>query len=332
MPANNGRATTARVHYSRPLTNVSVAFFQSADNFIAQQVFPRVPVQYRSDTYWKWPRDAWNRSDAAKRAPSTESAGTHYGIETDSYTCEVWALHADVSDMERANADPQHNLDATRARLITQQMMIRWEREWHSSFFAPLVWSNEITGVAASPTGNQTLQWDNDSSDPVEFLDEQKELMHTRTGGYSPNTLVLTMPTWRALKNHPLVRDRINFASGDSAAKTVTKQAFASLIEVDRVLVSQAVHNTANEGGTETNAFIGGKHALLCYAAPSPALQEPSAGYTFVWNGIPGGIEGFSTKTFRMEEIESDRIETQAAWGHKLVADEMATFLEDIVS
>jgi hypothetical protein len=105
------------------------------------------------------------------------------------------------------------------------------------------------------------------------------------------------------------------------------------LFEIDEILVSDAIENTAAEGATAAHSFILGKHALLCYAAPSPGLQTPTAGYTFSWSGYMGAsAEGTRMKQFRMEQIESDRIEIQMALDCKLVAADLGYFFNGVVS
>jgi hypothetical protein len=43
--------TQADLHVNVPLTNVSIAYIQKADAFIATKVFPKVPVSKQSDLY-----------------------------------------------------------------------------------------------------------------------------------------------------------------------------------------------------------------------------------------------------------------------------------------
>ena len=45
--------TLSQVHVDAILTNSSVAYIQAADNFIANKVFPIVPVDKQSDLYFK---------------------------------------------------------------------------------------------------------------------------------------------------------------------------------------------------------------------------------------------------------------------------------------
>ncbi len=72
--------TVADVHINRPLTDVSVAFMQNATDFVADRVFPTVPVAKQSDLYFVYEREDWYRSQAERRAPGTESAGSGWNL------------------------------------------------------------------------------------------------------------------------------------------------------------------------------------------------------------------------------------------------------------
>ena len=63
------------VHVDAILTNISVAYLQNQDNFIADKVFPVIPVDKKSDKYFTYTKNDWFRDEAQRRAPGTESAG-----------------------------------------------------------------------------------------------------------------------------------------------------------------------------------------------------------------------------------------------------------------
>jgi hypothetical protein len=106
----------------------------------------------------------------------------------------------------------------------------------------------------------------------------------------------------------------------------------ARYFNIDRVLVLDAISSTGVEGGTSSINFMAGKHALLCYSAPSPGVMQPTAGYTFAWTGFTGAVGGFRMKKFRMEPTASDRIEGEVSYDFQIVAPELGYFLHDLVS
>jgi major capsid protein E len=327
--------TPGDVHVNAPLTNLSIAYIQSNDNFIAARVFPNIPVSKQSDRYYTYERGDFNRDEMQERAPGTESVGSGYNVDnTPTYYCRVYAFHRDVPDQMRANADAALNPDREAMIFVTQKALIKREKVWTNTYFKPGVWAFEKTGVAANPNGTQKLRWDDAASTPIEDVSDAKRAMMEETG-FEPNKLTLGRAVYDKLRNHPDIVDRIKYgqtAVGDRSPAKVNRQTLASLFEVDEILVCNAIENTAAEGAAPVHTFIGGKHALLTYAPAEAGLMTPSAGYTFSWTGYLGaGNEGTRIKTFRMENLESDRVEIQAAFASKLVGTDLGYFFATIV-
>lgn len=339
--------TAGDVHVNTPLTNISIAFMQNPAAFVADQVFPNVPVLKQSDRYFTYSRADFNRDTMRKRASGTESAGGGYRVDnTPTYYADVWALHKDIEDPIRANADSPLDMDRDATKFLSQQALINREVNWASNYFTTGIWTGsavDVTGVAASPAGNTVVQWNDSTATPIIDVRTNADKIHLSSGGFRPNKLVLGRQVWSKLEDHGSITDRIKYGASPGAPAIVTKQAVAALMEVDQILVMDAVKNTGNESNAENtagtpnagevNAFIGGKAALLVYAAPSASLMEPSGGYTFSWTGLMGaGAMGQRIKRFRMEQLESDRIEIQQAYTQKLVAPECGTYFTTIVA
>lgn len=329
--------TAGAVHVDSALTNISIAFLQNASHFIAHQVFPNVPVAKQSDRYFTFDRGDFNRDEAQKRAPGTESAGGGYRLDnTPSYFCDVWAFHKDIPDMIVANADMAVDLERAASEFVTHKILIRKEKDWVGKFFSGGVWTNDYDGVASGATGAQTIQWsDTANGDPIGDIRAAKTTILQSTG-MMPNTLVLTQPVMDALMDHPDIVDRVKYSGGvgNTNPAMVNEQTLAALFGVDRVMVSRAIENTAAEGATEASSFIGGKKALLTYSAPTPSLMAASAGYTFSWTGYlgVGNNFGMATKRFRMDHLESERVEGAFAVDHKLVSADLGFFWDSIVA
>ena len=186
--------------------------------------------------------------------------------------------------------------------------------------------------MASGPTGHQVLQWSDANANPIEDVRKAKRIVLQSTG-FEPNKLVLGREVYDALLDHPDIIDRIKYGQTPGNAAVANKETLARLFEVDTIEVMNAIENTAKEGQAAAHAFIGGKKALLAYAAPTPGLMTPSAGYTFSWNGYMGaGAEGNRIKRFRMEPLSSDRVEIEMAWATKVVAADLGFFWNSIVA
>ncbi|RLE25526.1 MAG: hypothetical protein DRJ50_02800 [Actinobacteria bacterium] len=323
-PFNN--PSRGDVHVNRPLGNISVAFAQEEEGFIADDAFPVVPVLKRSDRYFLYERGEFNRDEMTKRAPGTESAGGTYNIDnTPSYLCESFAFHRDIPDEIRDNADEPLNLDRDATEYLTTKFLIRKEKLWAATFFATTIWTNEDTGVSGTPSAGEFQRWDEAASTPIEDIRAARTSTKL-SGGLRPNKLVVGAQTYDSLLDHPDIVGRLDRGQTSGPA-IANKDAMAAIFELDQILIMDAIENTALEGATESNAFIGGKHALLLYAAPSPGIMTATAGYTFSWTGRFGASALSSRiKRFRMEHLESDRVEIDAAFDHKLVSADLGYF------
>lgn len=312
--------TPSDVHVNALLTNISVAFIQAADRFVSGQVFPVVPVGKQSDYYMSYDKADWMRSKAQKRGPGAESAGGGFGIKTDNtYFCDVWAFHQDIDDQTRANADNPLNLDRDATEHVTRQMLLAREQDWVSAFLAAGIWANDFT---------PGTKWDDTNGDPIGDVEAGINTIEAATG-YRPNTLVVSPDIFSCLKNHSDILDRIKYTQRG----VVTEELLAGIFGVEKFLVARAVVDTSAEGATESPDFLVSDKALLCYAEGAPGILKPTAGYTFSWTGLVGAqAYGARIKRFRMENLESDRIEGEMAFDHVVVADDLGYFFDDCLT
>lgn len=306
-----------------------MAYIQDQNNFIADRVFPALPVKKQSDRYFLYPKGIWFRAEAQERAPGTESAGSGWTVDsTPTYFARIYAVHKDIDDPTRANFDDPLDADRDSTEWVTMQMYLRREKVWVANYFTTGVWGLDLTGVTAAPAANQFLRWDQAGSTPIQDIHKQVIRIAEQTG-YRPNKLVLGPYVFNILRDHADVLDRIKYTQRG----LVTQDILASLFGVDEVLIPYASENTAIEGEADTIAFIASKGALLVYSNPAPSILKPSGGYTFGWSGFVGAAQnGVRIKSFRVEPIESDRIEGEMAFDMKVVASDVATFFATAVS
>ena len=318
------------LHIDRALTNMSVQYLQDTANFIAGQVFPMVPVQKQSDRYFVYKKEDWFRDDAQERAPGTESAGGDYDIDnTPTYFCRKYAYHKDVFEEDRANADDPLMPDEDAVAFVTDKILLNKENNWARTFFKEGVWNHNYTGAATAAAGSFVYWDDYANSNPIEdvtkYATEQAELT-----GKRPNTMVMGRKAYDALKNHPDFLDRVKYTQKG----VVTTDLIAQMFDVERVLIANAIQNTAQKGKEADMSFILGNHVLLCYTTNAPKLKTATAGYTFVWTGLMGSNAlGGRINRFSMPHlgIGTERIECELAYDMKVVAADMGTFLKNAV-
>lgn len=320
--------TRGSVHIDSILTQISIAYLQRQENFIAGRVFPTVRVQKQSDKFFVYRKNDWLRDEAQRRADATESAGSGYNLDTDTYSADVWAFHKDIGDQTRQNADAPLDMDRDATQFVTQRLMLRREIQWVSDYFTTSVWGKDYTGVASAPSTDEFVYWsDYANSNPLNDVEAGKEYVLSITG-FIPNTLVLGYQVFRQLKHHPDIVDRVKYTSSEN----ITEAILARLFEVDNIYVAKAIKATNAEGGTAAYSFTHGKHAWLGYVNPSPGLLAPSAGYIFAWDGVSSGLgTEIGVNRFRMEHLKADRIEAEIAFDDKVVATDLGAFFNGVV-
>src|SRR5262245_11003573 len=208
--------TPQAVHVDAPLTNISVAYIQSQDDFIADKVFPPVPVEKQSDVFFKYRKNDWFRDEAQQRAPATESAGGGYNLDTDSYVCQVYAYHKDVDPQTRANADTPLDMDRDATTFVTQKLLLRRELQWVTDFFGASIWGTDSTPA--------NLWSDFAASDPISDVRTGKKTILSTTG-FEPNTLVLGYEVMNKLIDHPDIVDRIKYGSSSADNPAIVNEA-----------------------------------------------------------------------------------------------------------
>lgn len=318
------------LHIDKALTNMSVQYLQDESNFIAGQVFPMVPVQKQSDRYFVYKKEDWFRDDAQERAPGTESAGGDYDIDnTPTYFCRKYAFHKDVFEEDRANADDPLTPDEDAVAFVTDKILLNKENNWARTFFKTGVWGTNLQGAATAAAG-KVVYWDDyANSSPIEDITAASTAQAEVTGK-RPNTIVMGRRAYDALKNHPDFLDRVKYTQKG----VVTTDLIAQMFDVDRVLVANAIQNTAKKGQQAAMSFILGNHVLLCYTTNAPRLKTATAGYTFVWTGLMGSNAlGGRINRFSMPQlgIGTERIECELAYDMKVIAADMGTFIENAV-
>lgn len=315
------RPTQSGVHVDVPLTNLSVAFRQQTDEYIGDKAFPVYNTNFISNRYYTYPKDAWFRNQVGPRAPGAESVGGGYELSHDTYMCDVQAFHIDVANLDVANADSMLDLYAEAAYMCTDAMMLAQEIDWQNKFYKTGVWDTDKTG------GTDFEKWSSQvNSNPITDIELAKAKIKEQTGKRA-NTLVLSYNTEWILRRHPDIVDNIKHTSD----RIATTSDLARIFQVERVLVAQAVQNTAADGAALSMGFVHGNHAALYHSAGAPGLMTATAGYRFNWKGQGNAMVNFGVRRIPMPELDSVRIEVQEAWDHKVVASELGYFFADAV-
>jgi len=323
--------TPSAVHVDQPLTNLTLAYAQSQENFIADKVFPTVGVSKQSDKYYIYDRANMNRTgDVAKLAPRTEVNRIGMTISNSSYFADVYGLGMDFDEQTLANEDAALDIRSAGAETLAMRLMIHREEQFASNFFVAGQWGTDNT-----LSGND--QWsDYTNSDPIDAVTLARRTVQLGSGGFKPNTMVVGKEVRDKLINHPDVLARLNGGATVTNTALVTDAKLAEIFEVENFYVMEAVKNSSVEGVAESNAFIGGKHAMLCYTPSNAGLMSPAAGLTFAWNNLEGvnnlgiTVESFSDDALKRQQI-AEMIQVKMSYDMQIVGADLGAFVNGIV-
>lgn len=317
-------------HIDRALTNISVAYMQGDDAFIADKVFPIINVTKQSDVYFKYSKADMFRNEVQERGRGAESAGGNWNVElADPYYCRKYAFHYDITQEERVNYDKPLDVERDTTEWLSQKMLLKRELDFADKFFKTSVWGKDVQA-----DGSSVKKWSDQTSDPVKQVNDLM-LEMAEASGKKPNFAIMAPDVLYALKNHEAIMDRIKYTQKG----IITLDLIASLFELDKIFVPWGIFNDGpqtpgyDDVKTDMNFIYKGK-MLLGYRATRPSLKQPTAGYIFAWTGL----EGASSYGSRMVRIKMDqlglgteRLEMEMAYDQKVICKDMGVFLYDLV-
>ena len=330
------------VHINRPLTEISIAYLQDSKNFVADKIFPKIPVQKQSDFYFVYERGEFNRDEVRPRAPGSEATKANFNIKiSDPFQCRNYALREEIPYETIQQQDSPLDVEYDASLYLMQKFLISKELNFAKTFFNSGVWDREIKGSDTQGSG-QTVYWDdykNEGSNPLKDIRNAMTTMQLVSGGFRPNTLLLTRPVYDALVDHPVFLDRVLYNPTGGEA-TIESPELARLFGLKNIYIMESIVNTGLEGLPENNQFVCGNNALLAYIADRPGLRSPSAGYTFTWSGVfaqnggrgaPVGTGEVVVSSYWWQPRKVQIIEAETSYDMKVIGKDLGILFTNII-
>lgn len=281
---------------NRYLTNMSMAFFANAGDYVATSIFPICPVDFSTGYYYIFNKGDLARDHVQRKPKFGKVPPAQMGHTDETYKCEVDQIIVGIDQIgaqnyQRANVPPSIDPRRAKNRFVTYQQLLHLDIMFANNYFKAGVWENEFEGIASgtAASGSQFIKFSDANSDPIRFFDARKRQIRLE-GRRTPNKLTLGYDTYLALKEHPDLLERVKYTGSTANPAKVNERVLAELFGVDEVKVLYATYNAAEEGQNDDMQFICEPDgALLSYTTPSPRIDEPSAGYIFTWDMLGNG-------------------------------------------
>jgi len=302
---------SSQVHVDTLLTDVSIGYAQSSENFIARKGAPIRPVDKSSDKYPIWGAADFLRMQTKSVGDRTPAPEASYTMSNDTYSCDNWPLKHLIPDKTRKNADV--DLEKATVKFLTQQILMRRDYQYLTTLFNTANWTYK-TGAAG---GGDFIDFSDAASTPFSTIRGFKRTVQQAIGGFMPNTIVVGPEVDDCLKEHDDSLDKIKY----TATGIVTNDLLAAAFGVKEYLVGEAVYNTAAAGQTATLANMGGDYMWIGYIAEEPSEFNPSALYTFSLKDYDDqGDGGALIKRWRENDPEGEWFKAESAFDIKITA------------
>lgn len=301
------KVSQSNIHHDELLSNISVQYRNM--EYVADQVFPTLPVNKKSDNYRIYKRDF--RLPETLRARRGKAREHSLDITEGAYLLERHSLKDSVVDDDEDNYDIS-SLRADVTEELTDKIHMRREKKV-ADLFTTTNWSLNVSLAAAAKWSVNTV-----ASNPIPLMDTAASSVRDNSG-MKPNFGIIPYKTMLAAKNHTSIAERIKYTD-----MTIDRAKIAALFGLDNIVEPSAVYDTSAEGVAESITDIWGDIVFVGYKAMSPSPRKPSCGYTFEKRRR-------MVKRWRDEEIEGDWIEVNIDFDPKIVSSLSGYLINDVL-
>lgn len=257
--------------------------------FIAHQLFPRVPIPNRSMRVLRFGKQSFRMLNT-RRAPGAGKKTVQFGYASDPISLVQDTLEGKVpfEHQEEAASIPGIDMQQGAINMVLDVLDLGLEHE-----------TATIVRNAASYDANHKLaltgadRWSSPTSDPKGDIKAAREAIRRSIGRY-PTTLMISATTYDALCDHPAITDRFKYTSSES----ITTNMLAAYFGLKQVIIGEGVYLPDTAADTDQASDIWGDDAILAYVPmEGNNYQVPSFGYTYELSGYPQVTTGYIDRT-----------------------------------
>ncbi|MBU1678066.1 MAG: major capsid protein [Bacteroidetes bacterium] len=256
------------------LTNIARGYTNAS--FVGTSLFPVVEVTKEGGKIPQFTAEAFKIYNTERAIRSKSNRISPEGRTTIDYVLTEHDLEypMDYREVEEDVA----NLELHASMVAADGIQLRLEK----------LIADQAQNLANFPTGNKVTlssgdKFTNISSDPIAVFDTAKNAVRSKIAK-EPNVCVLGASAFQALKNHPLILDRIKFTQH----AIVTEELLRVLLQFDQLFVGKAVY--ISDAGIFTDLWA--DNVVLAFVPQTQQnvarnIYEPSFAYTLRKKGNP---------------------------------------------
>lgn len=256
------------------LTNIARGY--SNASFIALSLFPLVPVEKEAGKIPQFNKEAFKIYNTERAIRAKSNRISPEGRTPIDFTLTEHDLEYPMD--YRETQEDIFPLKIHAAQVTTDGISLRHEK----------ICADLVQDLANFPSGNKVTlsssdKFDNASSNPFTVFETAKEAIRSKIAK-RPNVCVLGASSYKSLKNHPAIVDRIKFTQH----AVITPELLKNLLDFDELYVGDAVY--ASDSGSFSD--IWSDNVILAYVPKQSqdtprSFYEPAFAYTLQKNGYP---------------------------------------------
>ncbi|MFI3254449.1 MAG: hypothetical protein R3Y63_08970 [Eubacteriales bacterium] len=318
------------------LTGICLQQVQNPKNYVSGKMFPMVPVSQSSGYYREFSKADLMRDSMGPKPELGHIAPAIFGSREHMYACTVDQVLTGIDsiaqvDYDRAGYQGLTNPKNAKAIWIGNQMAMHLDVLWAKKFFNAEAWDTVFTGTDSTPGSTSFYKFDNANCDPVQMMGEITTKM-LEQGLYEPNKMCIGKCAFDALRYNEGVLDRIKYQGSEANPANVTEKVLASLFGLEEIVVAKSLVNTAPMGQERIEYICNPDDVLLVHTTATPSVDEPSAGYTFMWDPLGNGQLTPTTHYDGPLGTHSEYVEGLMAADHKIVCQDLGVYLSGAVT
>lgn len=257
------------------VSNFAKTYSNPKGGLIGDQLAPRVSMMKQVSQFVIHGRDGMRLDGDDLRAPGAAPRAIRSSFSTAFYNCKSHARMAEVPlESEQWALGFGFSQQAKASQQVLDLLLLSRE----------VYLANLAAGAGTTVALSGTSMWDNASSTPIHDVTYAKSI--ARQSGVAANLLVLGDPVADALLVNPQIVARfVNTEPGvpidmDGLSRVLSiKCVRASAIQVDK---------------NDAVSFVWGQTATLAYVQEASDQNDLSSFKTFVWDGAPDTVSGYS--------------------------------------
>lgn len=298
-----------QVHVNRPLSNLLVT--RVVTGFAIPSLFPTLVVEKESDVYFRFAPEPLITPPRTQRGVTSTYNEIEYSVTTDTYTIEEYGLEHAVDDRVRENADDPLRPIENAAKILQDLLLLDLELRGYQTLMT--------SGI---PSATPAVRWNQANATIVQDIKTAKAIIRQNCG-IDPNTIVIPAAVWDVISERPEIYQRIPA----NQPKALTKDMFATLVEIPNVIIAGAVQNSAKEGLAASISEIWGSNVVLAFVTNEPAIERPTFGYTFVKRNANWVVE-----QYREEKRRSTIVRVRREYAIRVVMPQAGYLLTNVLA